>query len=242
MSNDKLCGIGGCSAGWLVISTLGNNYKYGVFSSIQELSDKHPEARACLIDVPIGLSSKAKPRTIDARMRKELKGRASTVFTTPSRKAVYANSYVEAKDINTTIEGKSLSKQAFCISPKIKEVDKFLRQSPSLKLVEAHPEISFKYLNGGRVLKTQKSKPDGIEERLSILEIYNRKTPDLYKKILQNTLRKHVKRDDIVDAICLSISMELGAQKLQFLRDDNTFDERGIEMKIGYFDPSLPNI
>jgi len=234
----RYCGIDGCSAGWLAISTQGNSYKYGVFSTIDELHAKHLETQVCLIDVPIGLASRAKPRTIDAKMRKELTGRASTVFTTPCRKSVYAGSYDEAKSINKAVEGKSLSKQAFCITPKIREVDEFLLKNPNLKLIEAHPEISFKYLNDGGVLRSRKSKPEGIEERLSILERYNRKTPDLYQGILGNTLRKHVRRDDILDAICLAISMELGAQKLQYLKDENAVDERGIEMKIGYFDPS----
>jgi len=171
-------------------------------------------------------------------MRKELKGRASTVFTTPCRKAVYSDSYAVAKSENIAVEGKSLSKQAFCISPKIREIDEFLLNNNSPILIEAHPEISFKYLNDGNVLLSKKSKPIGIAERLSILERYNSKAPDLYNRILENTLRKHVKRDDIVDAICLSISMELGRSELNFLEDENTSDERGIEIKIGYFDPS----
>lgn len=234
----KYCGIDGCSAGWLAIYTRGNNYQYGVYSSISELYSKNPELDICLIDVPIGLSSMNHIRTIDGLMRKELRGRASTVFSTPSRKAAYSDTYGAAKNNNFEIERKSLSKQAFCITPKIREVDEFISTKPSLKLIEAHPEISFKYLNEGRVLKSRKSQVTGIEERLAILEKYNSKTPDLYQKVVKNTLRKHVKRDDVLDAICLSVSLELGMQNLNFLRDENLVDERGIEIKIGYYDPN----
>lgn len=230
-------GVDGCKAGWLAITTEGNNYSYGVYPSFADLISNNSGFDTCLIDIPIGLSSVSAPRTIDQKMRKELAGRASTVFPVPCRKAVYADTHDEAKLANLEIEGKSVPIQSFCISPKIRELDVYVSQLPKSKIIEGHPEISFKYLNGGVVLQSTKSSKAGLEERLSILEKYNRKAPDIYCKVFQNTLRKHVSRDDIVDAICLSVSVELAKNCLSFLTDENFTDEKGIEIKIGYYDP-----
>jgi len=232
-------GIDGCKAGWLAVTTYGNNYRYGVYPSFAELIAKNSGFEICLIDIPIGLASTGVPRTIEQRMRKELPKRASTVFNVPCRKAVYADTHETAKLANLETVGQSVPIQSFCISPKIRELDLYVAEHPKDKIIEAHPEISFKYLNDGVVLLSRKTSKSGLEERLSILEKYNRKAPDIYNKILKNTLRKHVARDDIVDAICLSVSLELASDGLSYLTDENDFDERGIGIKIGYFDPSI---
>ena len=170
-------------------------------------------------------------------MRGELNGRASTVFNAPTRDAVYSLDYDSAKLANLSVEGKSLSKQSFCITPKIKEVDQFVSLNSDLEVIEGHPEVCFKFLNESKIVQSKKSSKVGIEERLSILENYNQKAPDLYRKILAQTLRKNVQRDDIVDAICLAVTLELASDGLSYLTDENPRDEKGINIKIGYVDP-----
>lgn len=167
-------------------------------------------------------------------MRKELRGRGSTVFNAPSRKAIYANSYDDACKNNLEIEGKKLSKQTFAICPKIKEADLFISRNSGIDIIESHPEICFKNLNEGRVLQTKKKTTDGLKERLSILKNYNPKTSQIYEKILSQTLRKNVARDDILDAICLSVVLEKANDTLNFLHDENLEDEKGIKIRIGY--------
>ena len=56
------------------------------------------------------------------------------------------------------LTGKGLSRQAFAIAPKIKEVDDFLQSCPTAEVTvrEAHPEICFWALNGGCPMRYQK--------------------------------------------------------------------------------------
>ncbi len=230
----KKFGIDGCKVGWLAVWTQGNNYQFGVFKTLEKISQDAPEFDTYLIDIPVGLSSKTRKRTIEATMRKELKGRSSTVFNAPSRDAIYANNYEDACKLNLAIEGKKLSQQTYNIAPKIRETDEFISTQTSIKVIESHPEVCFKHLNGGKILQTKKKTSEGIKERLLILKSLNLKTPQLYEKILSNTYRKHVARDDIVDAICLSVVLEKTNGKLDFLRDENVNDEKNIDIRIGY--------
>jgi len=170
-------------------------------------------------------------------LRKELKGRGSTVFNAPSRAAVYEVDDQKARILNQKIEGKSLSIQSLNIRDKIRQVDICLAQKKqSILILESHPEFCFKNLNQGRVLQSKKSNADGIQERLNVLLSYDSNILPLYNRIRTETKRKDLKKDDIVDAICLCLANQLaGRQKLQFLSDAHRFDERGIEMKVAYY-------
>lgn len=240
MSNHKNItqfGIDGCKSGWLAIWMDENNYRFDVCTSLIELYKKYPSATRYLIDIPVGLGSKAHPRTLEKEMRRNLPGRASTVFNAPSREATYCDNYIEAKAANLNVTGKSLSCQSFAICKKIKEVDNFQIVSPQLELIESHPEIAFKALNDNKVLKSRKKNKDGIAERLQILSHFNANARRVYQEVLNNTLRKNVARDDIVDAMCLAVTLEKSKPALKFLQDDNKFDERGIPIRIGLINP-----
>jgi len=228
-------GVDGCKAGWMMVSCDDEGYAFGVFENIHELIRQNPDIRRFLIDIPVGLGTLSHPRTIDKKLRGELGVRASTVFNTPSRAAVYAENYAAARIKNLEIEGKSISIQSFNISAKIKEVDTFLIQNPQVQLLESHPELCFKYLNEGKIVLSKKSSPEGVEERLNILEKYDTAITHFFKKALDNTLRKQAKKDDIIDAICLCLVNRLADENLAFLSDRNLFDKQAIEMKIAYF-------
>lgn len=227
-------GIDGCKAGWLAIQIDGNNFRFGVFKTLFELQTKFPETNSALIDIPIGLSSRGFTRTLESKMRKELLRKASSVFPTPSREALSMPSYKSASEVNFKVLGKKLTQQTYAIMPKIAEADKF-DQTSGFELIESHPEICFKYLNRGKVVSSSKKKLEGQNERLDILSKYNPRIRDRYQKVLKQTLRKHVARDDIIDAMCLSVCVENG--ELSFLKDENSIDECGKPIRIAYYKP-----
>ncbi len=237
-NNSIYAGIDGCKAGWIIVKHVDGNYEFGIWERIEELVHANEDVRRFLIDIPIGLGSLSHPRTIDQTLRRELGKRGSTVFNAPVREAVYAENYAEAKAKNLSVEGKSISIQSFNICSKIKEVDEFLIQNNTIEMIESHPELCFKYLNGGEVVLSKKSTPEGVEERLNILNQYDSSISLLFKKILSETQRKQAKKDDILDAICLCLVNYLANEKLCFLTDENLFDEKAIDMKIAYFAPS----
>ena len=117
-------------------------------------------------------------------------------------------------------------------------MDDFIINSSGFEIIESHPELCFKYLNNGEVVLSKKSTDSGLRDRLDILRNYYQDAEKLYEMILNNTQRKSVAKDDIVDAICLCIVNQWsGKDKMKFIWDNNRADEKGIEMKIGYYDP-----
>ena len=229
-------GIDGCKAGWLLITYHLGIYNWHIVPHIDELPQYTGKNARVFIDIPIGLASEKFPRTIEKRLRAELGNRSSTVFSVPVRAAVYEPDRDRAKQINSILTGKSLSEQSLNIKDKILEVDQFVqKKSDSLALIESHPELCFKYLKGS-ILQSKKSEKEGIEERLELIASFDTDCASVFKTILQNTLRKHVKPDDITDALVLCLANHRGSQKrLNFLRDSNQKDELEIDIQIAFY-------
>ncbi|WGK64501.1 DUF429 domain-containing protein [Croceiramulus getboli] len=244
-SNKKITygGIDGCKGGWLLVLQVENEHEAHILHTINELEDQVKWQGRFLIDMPIGLTGPSYTRTIEALMRKQLPGRAATVFNAPTRKAIYATNKEEGRRLNIERTGKSISEQSWNISGKIRELDTFLRSTErkDIGLHESHPELCFRYLHG-EVVGSRKSTPEGIEQRLQILERFEPNIRESYTRILHQFPRKQVKRDDIVDALCLCIVNQLaGEQGWSRLQENLTLDESGLEVGIFYFDPQRNN-
>jgi len=130
------------------------------------------------VDIPIGLPEQmgAGGRGAERAARPILGPRRSSVFSTPCRASVYAADYAEAcrLSLENSQPRRKLSRQAFHIMPKIREVDTLLRTRPELRsrVYEVHPELSFWALNGLRPMKHNKKSAEGIAERRSLLQEY----------------------------------------------------------------------
>lgn len=107
------------------------------------------------VDMPIGLPERVGigGRAAEQAVRPGLGPRQSSVFSVPSRKAVYAEDYQEAcrRALETSDPPRKVSRQTFHLFPKIREVDGFLLADAGWRerLVECHPEVAFRVLNGG---------------------------------------------------------------------------------------------
>ncbi len=232
----KLGGVDGCPFGWILIRYDSKGYSGHLYRDFTDLINAHRDLNQILADIPIGLGSRAHPRTIEARMRKALSGQSSSVFNPPCREAVYAENSIEAKQLNLKVEGKSLSQQTLNITNKIKEVDTYLMaKNDPVELIESHPEICFRYLNHGVPLAKKKLEK-GREERLSLLHGFDPKLADLYERLDQEYLRRDVGRDDILDALVLCLTAVLGwPNRLSFFADEHPQDAEGIPIRIGYY-------
>jgi len=109
--------------------------------------------------VPIGLPTTAKRRRADIEARKVVGPRRSSVFFTPSRAALEALTYSEARAI-----APSTSAQGWALKTAILDVDR-LRQP---RVREVHPEVSFAVLKG-TPLAFGKRTWNGHRERLRLL-------------------------------------------------------------------------
>ena len=145
-----LVGVDGCPGGWIAVWRQGGDEpSVRVFPAFAELIDAIPEDAIVAVDMPIGLPefSSRGGRGPEALVRPLLGPRQSSVFSIPSRAAVYAETapfttveewyaaHRRASEIamRTSDPPRGVSIQAFGIFPKIREIDALLRERPVLR-------------------------------------------------------------------------------------------------------------
>ena len=241
-------GIDGCKGGWIALGLEhGGTSHYAYVTTIPDFWDRYGvTAQRILIDMPIGLSSDADGRLVDAAARDILQNRRSSVFSVPTRDAIMLGgehgftdeNYKIACDINREIEGKAFSKQGWNISAKIYEVDTFLRDHISLKdsIVETHPEVLFWALNNQQPMRYSKKTGLGFMERVELLEQYQANALDLIREIYE-VHRRVLVDDDIVDALACAVCARM--QNLTTIPQTPKLDAHGLPMQVVY--PHISN-
>lgn len=121
------------------------------------------------IDIPVGLPGTGR-RTCDLAARAVLGPARSSVFLTPVRGVLAAATYPEANALSRTLTGRGLSKQTWNILDRIRDVDDALGEPPDPRLVEVHPEVSFRTLDA-RVAAGKKSAA-GAGQRIRALSTW----------------------------------------------------------------------
>lgn len=208
-AKQRVWGVDGCPGGWFAVSNYGDLVLESQFRELLQTID----AGRLYIDMPIGLPDDE--RQLEKRARQLLVGRGSSIFSVPCRQAVYANSYESACDINAKSVGKRLSKQAWFLCNKIKQIDTELRQHPSLsrRVLESHPELAFHLLSPSP-LKHSKKSSAGISERLRVLSHHESYARQWYRAAKSKYPRKLLALDDIVDAMILMVVGSSPKQRL----------------------------
>lgn len=243
----KVVGVDGCKSGWFAIVMEDERWYTAIYKNIHNLVDDNGNAESILIDIPIGLrNSEKNGRLCDLESRKVLRhGRASSVFPTPCRSALYCSSYEAASSENIRCVGKALTIQTWGIIPKILEVDTFLGENPELIHVirESHPEVAFWGLNNKNPMKFKKKSEDGLRERLEVLENHDARAAEIYRTAIDQYLRKDVAKDDILDALCMAITGQMVKNGIRCsLPQQPEIDDHGLPMQIIYFDENVQNI
>ena len=230
-------GVDACKAGWFCIA-MDPAGKVNAFTvqRLEQLVAKASEEDRIFVDIPIGFSDGPEERLCDKEARSKLGPRRSSVFRTPVRHSLRVEDDEEAKQKNLKYTGKSLSLQTLAIVPKIKEVDALLRNNRKARALvrEVHPEICFWALAGGRPMKHKKGIPEGIEERVAVL---NRIRPSLgneSKRILNDFPRSKAKMDDILDAMAASITALACPNELRTIPELPPKDSYGLPMEMVY--------
>lgn len=231
--NDFLCiGVDGCRGGWIAAIVTKEELKIEKYEKIEDMVKKQDAFSELLIDMPIGFPDNQDDIRPDTVARKIVSPRTSTIFSVPSRSAVYAVLEEEQIKRNKKSIGKGLSKQSLAIIPKMRELDVFLQEHTEYKNVikESHPEICFARLNGS-VVMSKKSNDDGLEERLSILRRY---LPELSRSMILNKSKElRCNRDDIIDAICLAVTGRLSTLgKAECIPEKPSKDSTGLMMQM----------
>ena len=235
-------GVDGCRGGWLIAKTDGDRGDFSTLSlsvvpklaqalkekALKEKALKEKASPLVLIDMPKGLLSD-KARRIEGLARQLLKGQASTVFNVPVVEAVFADRYEDASAINHRMTGKKLSKQAWYLCPKIRELDELLAEESSLSdvIYEAHPELVFRLM--AEVQLPKKKLPEGLTARLGLLERAGVPATQLINDLMDQYPRSVCFADDGVDALVLLL---LAHSPSEDLDQEPEVDRQGISINL----------
>jgi predicted RNase H-like nuclease len=232
-------GIDGCRAGWfcVVLDARGNG-SCRVLPDGRAVGELAVRADSVLIDIPIGLpDSGSDGRLCDREARQLLGGgRAASVFSAPARRTLAATGYAHALELNRQATGRGLSKQAWNIVPKIREIDTLLRHNHALQSVlrECHPELCFRALNGEQGMQYSKKTPEGQQERLRVLAHYFPQYRAFFELACAGFPRRLVARDDIIDAMVCAVTAWHGYGDYWTVPANPPRDGQGLPMEMVY--------
>jgi len=231
----RLYGMDGCRGGWIVAEA-DDKLENLAFRITKDLVPSFGEAGPeCLIaiDISIGLPVN-ESRACDASARQLLGWpRRNSVFSPPARRALDAGTFQEALRLNRETLNTGISKQAFCIMPKIREVDALMDRERQQYVREAHPEVTFAQLNGGPMMHNKKTAA-GRAERGAILNSVGLSVSEDW--LIQERSRlgiAQVAMDDLVDALaCLVTASSIQTGQCQSLGRADQRDAKQLVMEI----------
>ena len=238
-SAQHFLGIDACRGGWIGVS-MTNDFAYTndihFWPNAAALFFDLPRWQSALIDMPIGLTDEESGiRACEPLARNMLGAKRSSIFSPPVRAALHAQSYAEACRINAHLCGKKISKQAWNIVPKIREIYAILRQKPELqtRVRESHPELCFCQLNDQKPILPKKKAGAGQQKRLDVLEKYSANAKAFLSTNIAAFPRKIIAIDDIIDAMVLALTAALGTQNgFQVLPENPESDRHGLRMEM----------
>lgn len=222
-----VAGADGCRTGWVVCRRNADGVlDIGVVKTLAEACEG---LSILAVDMPIGFVDVPRPpRACEVEARKLLPGKASSVFPTPCRAALDGTTHAEANALSKTL-GIGLNRQTFHLFPKMREVDALMRGNKSLHSIvfEAHPELAFMRMNGGKPVLSKKRKPEGFAERLALL---SRHGFDWTPRTMSGAAR-----DDVLDAIAVCRTAVLIAEgRATRLGPEHDRDRHGLPMNIWF--------
>src|SRR3569833_1112678 len=237
--DEWLAGVDGCPAGWIAafVRPEGDEIRIAV---VPRFADVVVVARGIIaVDMPIGLPARVGigGRAAENAVRPLLGARQSSVFSVPSRAAIYAPDYAASctAALGTSDPPRKVSKQLFNIAPKIREIDTVLRADGSLvpRVFEVHPELAFWRLNGERPLGEPKKVKSRCHEPGLALRRRLLLAAGLPASVVEAKPPKGAGADDLIDALaCAAIARRLHAGAARPFPDPAPRDRYGLPMAI----------
>jgi predicted RNase H-like nuclease len=236
-----LAGADGCPGGWIVafVRPAGGEARLRIVPRFADVPTAAERPAIVAVDMPIGLPERSGPggRAAENCVRPLLGARQSSVFSVPSRAAIYAGDYAAACAIAaaTSDPPRKVSKQLFNIAHKVREVDEVLRANPDAKgrVFEVHPEVAFWRLNSERALtepKKIKGRPygPGLALRRGLLI-----AAGLPAEAVNAAPPKGAASDDLLDALaCAAVARRIHAKTARPFPDPPPRDAHGLPMAI----------
>ncbi len=236
-------GVDGCPAGWFFVAREASGAsRWGVVRDLGALVRDVRESDRIFVDIPIGLLDGPGARECDRIARRALGGRrASSVFPAPARPVLAAADYEDAKRRSREATGKALSRQAFAILHRCREVDRLLRDDAKARRIvrEIHPEVCFWAFAGRRPMEHNKKTEEGFRERIELLKRIRPSTEPEVEQMLRQFRRRDVARDDAVDALAAALTASAPAAALRTLPPRPEQDSEGLRAEMVYVEPGM---
>ncbi|MEM9296474.1 MAG: DUF429 domain-containing protein, partial [Planctomycetota bacterium] len=167
-----------------------------------------------------------------------------SVFAAPSREALAAPDYPSANAANRAAIGKGLSKQAYYLIPKVREVDRWLRADNASKspprhhrLAEAHPEAVFARAQAGPgdaplPMRHNKKTSAGQRERIALLHKLMPGSAAVLTQAAADVSRGRAAEDDLIDAAILAWASAAPPDQRAWLPNAWACDSAGLPMRM----------
>ncbi len=238
-----VAGADGCPPGWAVVLKDIAGRRDPQVLVCRDMAEvlRRPELPGLIgVDMPIGLPDVVGPggRRPEAEIRPRLGDRQSSVFAIPARAAVYADSYADAcqRSLETSDPPRKISKQAYYLFPKIRELDGLIRDDPGLAMIlrETHPEAAFMTMNGGEPLDQPKKVKSVVHEPgMALRKRLLMEVADFGEDFLSRKPPKGVGMDDFLDACaCAWVAQRIAQGAAQSFPARPERDANGIPMAI----------
>jgi predicted RNase H-like nuclease len=235
-----VAGVDGCRAGWIaVLRNVSDpkDLKLQLFEHFADLLSVQPDLKIIAVDMPIGLPDLLGPdgRGAEKAARKHLGLRQSSVFSVPSRAAVYEEDYKASCEtsLKTSSPPRKVSKQCFYLFPKIREIDCLMTPALEERVHEVHPELAFWRLNEEAEMSLPKkvksrANPEGLDQRRDLLV-----SKGLPKPFLDQKPPRGCGRDDLLDAAANSLIAErIFNRQAEPFPENYQRDGKGLRMAI----------
>jgi predicted RNase H-like nuclease len=216
-----VAGVDGRKGGWIAVFLATDDpdrFAIRSVGTLAEVVDAPERPVVVAVDTPVGLPKRITGggRAPEVAVRPLLGARQSSVFSMPGRAAVYAEpdhgpsmaerlaAHRRASALARTLSDppRGISFQGFNIFDKVRDANGLLRARPALidRLVECHPEVSFRMMAGQPLAHPKKIKgrvsPDGMIERRALLIAAGLSTASV-----DAPSPRGVGRDDLIDAM-----------------------------------------
>lgn len=234
----RLAGVDGCPGGWIAVSIAKSgplDAEVAIYDAFQSIV-RSPDVATIAVDMPIGLPEAIGPegRGPERLVRPLLGARQSSVFSVPSRSAVFKTDYREACAVAaaTSSPPRMVAKQCFHIFPKIREIDALMSPELEARVYEAHPELAFWRLNGERPMALPKkvkgrANPAGQEERRALLVRHG------FDPSFLGSPPRGAGMDDLLDAAANAlVARRIDAGLAQSFPPEPARDARGLRIAI----------
>lgn len=176
------------------------------------------------VDIPIG-DVAGGVRRADVEARRFVGPRGASVFAAPPAEALGAPSYAEANATLRTLGVPMLSRQEWALVPKMAETAAVAALDP--RVVEVHPEVSFRAL-AGEPLRWSKKSWNGLLLRRRLLAEADIVLPDVIAEV------QGAVADDVVDAAVVAWSARRIAAGTASTLPDPPEDSDGRAVAIWY--------